>query len=74
MAVFESNRDASVVSVAAFRVVSLAERVVKAARAKLVAERTHAQLSRLTPAQLRDIGLADQDLHEVSRTMAARSL
>lgn len=42
----------------------------RAIRSKLLAERTHGELVRFPSAQLRDIGLGDNDLEAFSRNIA----
>lgn len=48
-------------------------RAVRSATETLVAKRTYAELSKLSPAQLRDIGLDGRDLGEVSRELSRLS-
>lgn len=47
----------------------LFERLANAFRQMLLVSRTQNELSQLTPAQLRDIGLEGQDLASVSRKL-----
>lgn len=74
MAVVETTREAPFGAVAIFRVVEFIERAGKAVKAKFVADRTYRQLSKLTPAQLRDIGLGDHDLAAFASDVARRAL
>lgn len=62
MAAIEQSRAAPLSAILAYRAVDLAERAVAAIRAKMVADRTYRELSRLSPDLLRDIGLGEQDL------------
>lgn len=73
MAVFHPTTAVPFGAISVHKIVSFADRMVAAVRAKFVAERTLSQLSRLTPAQLRDIGLADHDLISVSYQMSRRN-
>lgn len=74
MAAFETTRGAPLGAIVTFRIVTAFEHVVKAVKAKLIADRTYGELSNLTPAQLRDIGLGDQDLSSYCRDIARRSV
>ncbi|MFV0473154.1 MAG: DUF1127 domain-containing protein [Pikeienuella sp.] len=72
-AIETTSRTAPLGAVAIYNVVLFVERAVRAVRTKLIADRTYGQLSKLTPDQLRDIGLGDRDLEEFSRTIARRA-
>ncbi len=74
MAVFEQNRIAPFGAISVYKAVSFMDRIVRTVRAKLIAERTHNELSRLSPSQLRDIGLGDHDLGAFSRDLSHRGL
>ena len=74
MAVYEHNSTAPFGAITAYRVIDAADRVVKAVKAKFIADRAYAELKRLSPAQLRDIGLADQDLDAFTREVARRAV
>lgn len=74
MAAIETTRVAPFGAIAALRVVEFFERVNKTVKAKFVADRTYRELSKLSPSQLRDIGLGEQDLGAYSRDVARRSL
>ena len=74
MAVVETSRVAPFGAVAALRVVEFFERASKAVQAKFVADRTYRELSKLSPAQLQDIGLGEQDLSAYCRDVARRAL
>ena len=74
MAAIETTRVAPFGAVAIFRVVEFIERAGKAVKAKFVADRTYRELSRLSPAQLRDIGLGEHDLATFANDVARRSL
>jgi len=72
MAVFEQTRTIPFGAIAVFKAVSFLDGLVTAVRTKLAAERTHAELSRLSSAQLRDIGLGDHDLSSFCRDLSRR--
>ena len=74
MAAIETTRVAPFGAITAFRFVEFVERAVKTVKAKFVADNTYHELAKLTPAQLRDIGLADQDLDAYCRQVARRAL
>ena len=74
MAAIDTTRTAPFGAVAVYRVVEFVEGAAKAVKAKFVADRTYRELSRLSPAQLRDIGLGEYDLEAFSRDVARRSL
>lgn len=62
MALIDNTRRALPVgAIAIFRAVQFVERAIGAVQGKLVAERTRKELARLSPSQLRDIGLGDRD-------------
>lgn len=73
MAAIETSRVAPFGSVAIFRAVEFVEGVVKAVNAKFVADRTYRELSKLSPAQLRDIGLGEHDLADFANDVARRA-
>lgn len=60
-------------SVAVFTAVQFVERVARAVKAKFVADRTYKELSKLSAGQLRDIGLAEQNLDDFCRHIARHS-
>ena len=72
MAVIETSRVAPFGAVATFRVVEFFDNIAKSVKAKYIADRTYRELSKLSPAQLRDIGLGEQDLDTYSRDVARR--
>jgi hypothetical protein len=74
MAAFEQSRTAPFGAITVHNIVSVCDIAYRAIRAKIAAERTHDQLSRLSAAQLRDIGLADQDLGSFCRDLSRRGL
>lgn len=74
MAAIETTRVAPFGAITALRVVEFFERAGKTIKAKFVADRTYRELSKLSPAQLRDIGLGEQDLSAYCRNVARRSL
>lgn len=74
MAAIETTRVAPFGAITALRVVEFFERARKTVKAKFVADRTYRELSKLSPAQLRDIGLGEQDLSAYCRNVARRSL
>lgn len=74
MAAIETTRVAPFGAITALRVVEFFERAGKTVKAKFVADRTYRELSKLSPAQLRDIGLGEQDLSAYCRNVARRSL
>ena len=74
MAAIETTRVAPFGAITALRVVEFFERAGKIVKAKFVADRTYRELSKLSPAQLRDIGLGEQDLSAYCRNVARRSL
>lgn len=74
MAVFETTRTAPFGAVTTFRIVQAMEKTVKAVKAKFIADRTYGELSRLSTAQLRDIGLGEQDLESYCRDLSRRAL
>lgn len=74
MAAIETTRVAPFGAITALRVVEFFERASKTVKAKFVADRTYRELSKLSPAQLRDIGLGEQDLSAYCRNVARRSL
>lgn len=71
-AIETTTRSAPFGAIAISSAVQLIERTVRALRAKRVADRTFGELSKLSPSQLRDIGLGDQDLEEFCRRIASR--
>lgn len=73
MANVQQTRSAPFGAIFILKVVELAEDALKMAKAKYVANRTYNELSRLSSAQLRDIGLGDQDLDAFCRTIADRT-
>ena len=72
MAAIETSRVAPFGAISVFRIVQFGERILRAVRARIVAERTHSELVKLSPAQLRDIGLGDRDLGEFAAEIARR--
>ena len=74
MAVIETPRVAPFGAVSALRVVEFFERAGRSIKAKFVADETYRELSKLSPAQLRDIGLGEQDLSAYCRDVARRAL
>lgn len=72
MAAIETARPAPFGAISIFRLVSFGERIVRSVRAWAIAERTRAELARLSPEQLRDIGLGDHDIAEVAAGIARR--
>ncbi len=72
MSVIESNRSVPLGAVAAFRVVSFAERALDVFRAWRSAKATAVELSALSDSQLEDIGLTRGDIPGVARTLATR--
>lgn len=74
MANIETTRTAPFGAIASLRFVEAFERAARAIKVFFIAERTHAALSKLSQAQLRDIGLADRDLGEFAREAAARAV
>ena len=74
MAVIETTRVAPFGAISALRAVELFERAGRAIKAKFVADETYRELSKLSPAQLRDIGLGEQDLDAYCREVARRSV
>ncbi|MEM7547345.1 MAG: DUF1127 domain-containing protein [Pseudomonadota bacterium] len=72
MANIEPTRVAPFGAISVLRLVETFEAAVKFMKAAIVANRTHNQLSSLSQAQLRDIGLADQDLAAFCWKMAER--
>lgn len=70
MAAIQHSRVAPFGAITTYRIVEAFERSISAVRAKFVADRTYRELSRLTPTQLRDIGLGEQDLTDFCRTAA----
>lgn len=74
MSVFEQKRVAPFGAISIFSIVDAVEQAGAMIRAKIVAERTHSALSKLSPRTLQDIGLADTDLAEFSQKIARRSV
>ncbi len=72
MSMIRTARPAPFGAISVFRAVNLAERALRAVRAWVIAERTRTELSRLSPEQLRDIGLGERDLSEVAEEIARR--
>ena len=73
MAAIETTRTAPFGAIASLRFVEFFEGAARAIKTRIVAERTYNELSKLSAAQLRDIGLADQDLGTFCRDAAARA-
>lgn len=74
MAVYEQSRNAPFGAVVVLRAVETVERAIKVVKAKFIADRTYSQLSSLSESQLRDIGLADQDLRSYCSSIARRNV
>jgi uncharacterized protein YjiS (DUF1127 family) len=77
MSAVEFTRPAPFGAIALFRAVSAVEGLVRSLRVSWAAAAARRELSRLTPHELADIGLADAtltrlDLAAVTRAMAAR--
>lgn len=79
MAMIDTSRTAPFGAETALRLVTLAERALNALdaaaaglRARIVAERTHTALSKLSPHQLQDIGLSEGSLRDFSEAVARR--
>lgn len=70
MAAINTVRSSAPISVPSFSSQNFFKRVFVAFTERLAAERTYRELSRLSHAQLRDIGLEEHDLMEVSRELA----
>ena len=74
MAAIETTRVAPFGAITSLRFVEFFETVARVIKTKFVEERTYAELSKLSAAQLRDIGLADQDLGAYCREVARRAV
>jgi len=72
MAVFHQTNAVPFGAISVHKMVSFLDRAINVVRAKFIEDRTYETLSRLTPAQLRDIGLADHDLPSFCRDMSRR--
>ncbi|MEL7465117.1 MAG: DUF1127 domain-containing protein [Pseudomonadota bacterium] len=74
MAVIETSRTAPFGAISTLRFVEFFERASRAVKAKFVADETYRTLSKLSPRQLQDIGLGEQDLTAFSRDIARRAV
>mgnify|MGYP000630771538 CR=1 FL=1 len=72
MSLFEQQRVAPFGAETVFKVTEVFEGVVNMIKAKIVADRTYRELSRLSAHQLSDIGLGDTDLTAFSRNASHR--
>lgn len=72
MSVFEQKRAAPFGAISIYSIVDAVEQTGALIRAKIVAERTHRALTKLSPRTLQDIGLGETDLAEFSQNIARR--
>jgi uncharacterized protein YjiS (DUF1127 family) len=70
MAMFENTKAAPMGSIATFRVVNVIDNAISALRNWRTSRATSSALSKLSNAQLRDIGLERGSIDDVSRRLA----
>mgnify|MGYP000616230054 CR=1 FL=1 len=72
MSLFEQQRVAPFGAESVYKATEVFENVIQMIKAKLVADRTYRELSKLSAHQLADIGLGETDLVEFSRSASNR--